>query len=105
MLIPKENRIRSKAYLAHIRTQPCLACGAPGPSDAAHISMGRNSLSMKAGDDLTMPLCRRCHQEHDYFPRVFWVNRLMEPHACNMFFTILKAWRAAEYRLWEGEKK
>lgn len=48
-------------YLAHIRKQPCLSCGAIS-HEAHHLRIGEYSgMSSKAPDYLTVPICHRCH--------------------------------------------
>ncbi len=53
----------SEKYLAWVRQQNCIRCGAPAPSEPHHIkSIGHFSgTGMKAVDLFTMPVCRRCH--------------------------------------------
>ena len=42
------------AYLHWVKSQPCIVCNEPGPSDAHHIEQGRHYT--------TLPLCKGCHQ-------------------------------------------
>lgn len=73
MLIPKENRIRDKRYLTHRGDLPCRACGIDDETIvAAHVSVGRSSMSMKASDALTVPLCYRCHMDQEANPGPLW---------------------------------
>lgn len=62
-------RLVDEKYLARIRELPCCVCGAPGPSDAAHIrcsdaEFGGNydktstGMSAKPNDNWAVPLCR-----------------------------------------------
>lgn len=56
----KKKRIKDPELLATIRTLPCIACGRPGPSDAAHVT-SRGA----GGDDVAanvLSLCRTHHQ-------------------------------------------
>lgn len=48
------------AYLAWVRSLPCVSCGRPPRSEAHHVTMGRG-LGQKAPDDQAVPLCPRCH--------------------------------------------
>lgn len=58
-------RLRSADYLAHVRALPCCSCGAAGPSDPHHWSHSRRrGVGTKLDDLLTIPLCRRCHDEY-----------------------------------------
>lgn len=50
---------RSKAYIAHVRSMPCYACGKAGETDSAHGETG--GMGYKAGWESLLPLCRRCH--------------------------------------------
>lgn len=61
--VPKpRGRLRSGAYLDHVRALPCCSCGAPGPSDPHHWSHSRRrGVGTKLDDLLVVPLCRRCH--------------------------------------------
>ncbi len=45
-----------------VKQLPCVICGAPPPSDAHHCISGRYS-QRKAPDSMTVPLCKRHHQE------------------------------------------
>ena len=51
--------LRSEDYLAFVRSQPCLLCAAPAPSDPHHY--GPRGLGQKTDDYRTVPLCRKCH--------------------------------------------
>lgn len=56
--------LRSEAHKAKVRALDCVRCGAPGPSDVAHVNFGKG-MGLKACDSLTFPLCRQHHREHD----------------------------------------
>lgn len=67
-----ESRWRSPAYLAWVRTQPCVVCGAPGNVAAHHMigMYGLSGMGLKAGDEFAMPACdpaagsfNDCHQQ------------------------------------------
>lgn len=49
----------SKAYVTHIQSMPCFACGKTGETDCAHGETG--GMGHKAGYETLLPLCRRCH--------------------------------------------
>ncbi len=69
-------------YLAWVRTQPCSACGSPGPNEAHHHTDGKTSVEQsrsrnalggkrgrgqKADDSETMALCLKHHRQlHDF---------------------------------------
>lgn len=63
MLIEKQNRIRDKNHRRLIATLPCLTTGLEGSTQADHVSEGRFSMGMKAGDDNCVPLS---YTEHAY---------------------------------------
>src|ERR1035437_65666 len=53
---------RDQAYLAWIRTLPCIACDIEGRSEAAHTGTD-GGMSMKASDYSCVPLCADCHRQ------------------------------------------
>lgn len=70
----KESSIfRSNAYLALVRTVPCVACGIPHLTQAAHSNqlIYGKGRSLKASDASAMALCATtqersgCHADHD----------------------------------------
>lgn len=42
-----------RAHVAWVKSQPCIVCDQPGPSDAHHIDQSTHFL--------TLPLCQGCH--------------------------------------------
>lgn len=78
----KPPRIRSKSHLAFVRKLPCIACGIDNMNDyfndAAHIRIGCFAgISLKSGDDCTLPLCKKHHHaQHQIGEKSFWKNRL-----------------------------
>jgi hypothetical protein len=68
--IPKpQPPARSKAYLAFVRTHPCISCGKEGPSEADHV--GPRGVGQKTSDYRCVPLCSACHRwrtDNDYLP-------------------------------------
>lgn len=68
----KDVRFRSESYLAWVRTQPCVVCGAT-TGIAAHHMIGMYNLGgmgLKAPDSYAMPACdpaagsfSDCHQQ------------------------------------------
>lgn len=65
----RQPREENPAYLAYVRTLPCLICGRPG-SDPAHIRSaaphyGKRQTGMgeKPSDCWVLPLCRFHHTE------------------------------------------
>jgi len=60
---PKRIRWENAKYLQWVKTQPCACCGKPA-DDAHHlIGWGQGGMGTKAHDILTLPLCRRHHDE------------------------------------------
>lgn len=77
------------AYLAMIRTLPCLKCGME-PSEAAHVryasaAFGKASgLGKKPSDSDTVPLCAGCHRldrdaQHSRSEKAFWASLGINP--------------------------
>jgi hypothetical protein len=61
--------LRDPAYLAWIRTLPCVVCLAGeisqhSPTEAAHV--GERGLRQKCSDRHTVPLCGEHHREGPY---------------------------------------
>jgi len=51
---------RNSRYLAWIRTQPCVVCGATRGIEAAHT--GPHGLGQKSPDPSAIPLCQKHHR-------------------------------------------
>ena len=93
-MIPKTNPFRSQVYKAWIKTQPCVACGAP--SDDPHHLKGVGHLSgagMTAPDTYLMPMCRGCHAAvhtaPEYWPHQWeWVARTLSKAIAEGVFKI-----------------
>ena len=83
----KRPRVKEGSHLAFIRSLPCLACGRPGPSEAAHIRMGDPRFAKrptgggeKPSDRWVTPLCSECHRtgpdaQHSRNEREWWASR------------------------------
>ncbi len=74
------NRTRPKAgddpaYLAFIRTHPCIVCRSTWV-EAAHV--GERGLGQKCSDREALPMCAHCHrtgpEAHHVIGKVFWVH-------------------------------
>jgi DNA recombination protein Rad52 len=60
-LLPKEKRLRDKAHLEFVASQPCLVCGRR-PAQAHHLRFAQaRAMSLKVSDEYTVPLCNTCH--------------------------------------------
>ena len=57
------NPWRSKKYLAWVRQQPCIRCGAEAEPHHLKGIGNMGGVGQKAPDWATMPLCRRCHDD------------------------------------------
>lgn len=55
--------LRSDAYLAWIRKQPCAGCCATQDIHAHHHGRMAGGMGIKTCDLHTVPLCPRCHGE------------------------------------------
>ena len=60
---PKRIRWESAKYLKWVKTQPCACCGQPADDPHHLIGWGQGGIGTKAHDILTLPLCRRHHDE------------------------------------------
>lgn len=65
-------------HLAYLRTQPCLACGAPPPSEAAHTYDGSSGMGKKARDENAIPLCSACHRTGNLSYHAIGERRFLE---------------------------
>jgi len=95
----REPRERCEAYLAHIRTLPCLICSQQ--SEAAHIRMACIEIGKDhtgggrtSSDKWALPLCHSHHMEqHDAGSEVvFWNFYKLDPFAIAQ--RLWSAWRA-----------
>jgi Rad52/22 family double-strand break repair protein len=89
-LLPKEKRIRDRAHLEFVATQPCLICGRK-PTQAHHLRFAQpRAMALKVSDEFTVPLCTI---HHDQLHRTsdepaFWArNGVPEPlkHAAKLW--------------------
>lgn len=88
---PKADRGRERdnGFLAFLRRQPCVCCGHPAPSDAAHIRMASpergklpTGMQVKPSDRFAVPLNRGCHMvQHSGSEARFWSERGLDPFA------------------------
>ena len=60
---PKDQRLRDKAHLAFVASQPCLVCGRR-PSHAHHLRFAQpRAMGLKVSDEFVVPLCNGHHDE------------------------------------------
>lgn len=77
LAIPKEKRLRDKAHLAFVASQPCTICGRQ-PSHAHHLRFAQpRAMAMKVSDEYTLPLCAVHHDEvhRTGDERAWWARR------------------------------
>jgi hypothetical protein len=77
LAIPEPKRLRDKAHLKFVASQPCLICGRQ-PSDPHHLRFAQpRALGLKVSDEFTVPLCRGHHRQlHQTFnEEAWWADR------------------------------
>ena len=77
LAIAEPKRIRDKAHLRFVASQPCLICGRQ-PSDPHHLRFSQpRALGLKVSDEFTVPLCRGHHRQlHQAGNEVAWWGKL-----------------------------
>src|SRR5450631_482834 len=77
LTIAEPKRLRDKAHLRFIASQPCLVCGRQ-PSDPHHLRFAQpRALGLKVSDEFTVPLCRGHHRQlHQAGNEVTWWEKL-----------------------------
>jgi hypothetical protein len=76
-------RLRDKAHLKFVASQPCLICGR-SPTDAHHLRFTQpRAMGLKVSDEFTVPLCRVHHRDvHSFGDEVaWWERRAIDPLA------------------------
>jgi len=70
-------RLRDKAHLRFVASQPCLVCGRQ-PCDPHHLRFAQpRALGLKVSDEFTVPLCRNHHRElHQAGNELSWWHNL-----------------------------
>jgi hypothetical protein len=73
LAIAEPRRLRDKAHLKFVASQPCLVCGRQ-PSDPHHLRFAQpRAIGMKVSDEFTVPLCRGHHRQlHQAGNEVAW---------------------------------
>ena len=62
LAISEPKRLRDKAHLKFVASQPCLICGRQ-PSDPHHLRFAQpRAIGLKVSDEFTVPLCRGHHR-------------------------------------------
>jgi hypothetical protein len=63
LAIAQPKRLRDKAHLKFVASQPCLVCGRQ-PSDPHHLRFAQpRAIGLKVSDEFTVPLCRGHHRQ------------------------------------------
>jgi hypothetical protein len=83
----KRPRVKNASHLDFIRSLPCVCCGNPHQTEAAHIRQGQlfygkrpTGGAEKPSDIWTLPLCGEHHREqHEGNEAAFWKARGIEP--------------------------
>lgn len=97
----RQPREECPEFLAFVRRKPCAACGAPAPSQAAHLRAGNPAIGKRPtgvgerpSDKFANPLCAGCHldapdsQHNTGDERAFWARVGIDP-----FENAAKLWR------------
>jgi DNA recombination protein Rad52 len=73
LVIAEPKRLRDKAHLKFVASQPCLVCGRQ-PSDPHHLRFTQpRGIGLKVSDEFTVPLCRGHHRQlHQAGDEVVW---------------------------------
>jgi len=75
--IAEPKRLRDKAHLKFVASQPCLVCGR-APSDPHHLRFAQpRAIGLKVSDEFTVPLCRGHHRELHRVGKetIWWANK------------------------------
>jgi Rad52/22 family double-strand break repair protein len=63
LALAEPKRLRDKAHLKFVASQPCLVCGRR-PADPHHLRFAQpRALGLKVSDEFTVPLCRGHHRQ------------------------------------------
>jgi DNA recombination protein Rad52 len=77
LALAEPRRLRDKAHLKFVASQPCLICGRQ-PCDPHHLRFAQpRAIGMKVSDEFTVPLCRGHHRQlHQAGNEVSWWDRM-----------------------------
>jgi hypothetical protein len=90
LTISEPRRLRDKAHLKFVASQPCLICGRC-PADAHHLRFAQpRGMGLKVSDEFTVPLCRIHHRDnHSSGNEVaWWERRAIDPLATSRMLWI-----------------
>ena len=73
LVIAEPKRLRDKAHLKFVASQPCIVCGRQ-PSDPHHLRFAQpRAIGLKVSDEFTVPLCRGHHRQlHQAGNEIAW---------------------------------
>ena len=73
LAIAEPKRLRDRAHLKFVASQPCLVCGRQ-PADPHHLRFAQpQAIGLKVSDEFTVPLCRTHHRQlHQTSNEVAW---------------------------------
>jgi hypothetical protein len=73
-IVVREAAVKSKKYLAFLRTHPCMVCSLEGSTQAHHIRHHEPSATgYRHGDQWAVPLCDKCHNNlHSFGNEEMW---------------------------------
>ncbi len=77
LTIAEPKRLRDRAHLKFVASQPCLVCGRQ-PCDPHHLRFAQpRAIGLKVSDEFTVPLCRGHHRQlHQAGNEVPWWDNL-----------------------------
>ena len=77
LTIAEPKRLRDKAHLKFVASQPCLICGRQ-PSDPHHLRFAQpRAMGLKVSDEFTVPFCRGHHRQlHQAGNEEAWLKSL-----------------------------
>ncbi len=92
----KRKPIRDRKYLDSFRGETCLNCGVSDETVVgAHIRWGNEGgTGYKPSDDLTLPLCFKCHKSFDADHSSIWLAVMVK----NMARRRYQEWLTAQAR-------
>jgi hypothetical protein len=90
LTIGEPKRLRDKAHLRFVASQPCLICGRQ-PSDPHHLRFAQpRALGLKVSDEFAVPVCRTHHREiHRYGDEAAWWRK----HRLDPLIAASNLWR------------
>lgn len=78
-MLTKKGPLRDPEHLVRVRSLACIICGWDA-TEAHHIrECFPRSMGVRIGDDKTLPMCRKHHNELHRSSRTFWEGRAHVP--------------------------